>query len=147
MVVVAIGSRLMMDDAIGVLVAERIRKNLNNHGIDVVIAETDLAFGVNALERDGHVIVLDAFCSEKKPGEITVMSLQEIKEDETTPVSQHEYNLVDFIKRTNAFSGYLIGIEAADISYGLELSPQLQMLFNHICSDVQQIILNEPYDR
>ncbi len=147
MLVIAIGCRMMKDDAIGVLVAEHIQKKLNDNGIHVVIAETDFAFGIFALENDDHVIVLDAFCSGKKPGESTVLSLQEIENEETMQVSQHEHSLLDFIKQPAAeVHGYMIGIEAADIYYGLELSVQLKMLFNNICSSVEQIILNDLYN-
>lgn len=143
MVVVAVGCRLMKDDAIGVLVAEHIRENLNDHGINVVIAETDLGYGMAVLESDDRVIILDAFTSGKKPGSITILSLQEIEADETRPLSQHEHKLTDFIKRPYTAKGCLVGIEAADLNYGLELSVQLRLLFNDICNSVKHIILHE----
>ena len=141
--VVGIGCRLMKDDAIGVLVAERIRERLNNCGIDVVVTETDFEFGTDAIRDSDHVIILDAFISGKKPGEITVIPLRAFDATGTGAYTQHENSLLDYASRQCLVMGCLIGIEIADIDYGFELSEQLSLLFENICLNTERIILGE----
>lgn len=143
MVVVAIGSRLMKDDSVGVRVAERIQEGLNNIGIHVAIAETDYEFAKDALCDDSHAIILDAICSNKKPGEVTMLPLRDIGIAGTRPFTQHAYSLIDHIELTPGFEGCLIGIEAAELGYGLELSEQLASLFDNICDAVERMIIDE----
>lgn len=138
--VIAIGSRIMKDDGIGVWVAEAIRNNLIKENVDVVIAETDFEYGFEAVKTYNYVIVLDAMISGDTPGKITVLPLSEAKVQKRN-ASQHDMSLIDMISHEQNASGSLIGIEAGDVDFGFELSKPLQDKFKTICDNVQTEIL------
>ncbi len=94
--VIAIGSRIMKDDGIGLWVAEAIRNILNQENVDVVIAETDFEFGFEAIKPYKYVIVLDAMASGDAPGKIAVLPLSDVK-SQMRRVSLHDMSLIDMI--------------------------------------------------
>lgn len=138
--VIAIGSRIMKDDSIGVRTAEAIKKKLSKTNIDVVIAETDFEYGLEAVKAYDYVIVLDAMVSGGTPGRITVLPLFDV-EVQNRHASQHDMSLIDMITQEGYVLGSLIGIEAEDVDFGFELSKTLQNNFNVICNNLQKEIL------
>lgn len=138
--VIAIGSRIMKDDSIGVRTAEAIKKKLGKTNIDVVIAETDFEYGLEAVKAYDYVIVLDAMVSGGTPGKITVLPLSETKVQKRY-ASQHNMSLIDMIAQEGNVLGSLIGIEAENVGFGFGLSKTLQDHFNAICNNVQKEIL------
>lgn len=140
MAVIAIGSRIMKDDSVGVRTAEAIKEKLVKRNINVVIAETDFEFGLEAVKAYDYVIVLDAMVSGGKPGQVTVFSLFNA-EVQKRHASQHDMSLIDMIAKEGNVLGSLIGIEAENIDFGFKLSKTLQDNFNAICNNVQKEIL------
>lgn len=133
--VIAIGSRIMKDDGIGVWVAEAIESTLNEGNVDVVIAETDYEYGFDAAKAYDYVFVLDAMVSNNTPGRITVLPLSDAKV-QTSYASQHDMSLIDMLVRDGNPLGSLIGIEAHEVDFGFGLSQTLQEKFEEICSGV-----------
>ena len=140
MVVIAIGSRIMKDDGIGVWLAEAIESTLNKENIDVVIAETDFEFGFYAAKAYDYVFVLDAMVSGNAPGKITVFPLSDAKIQRSN-ATQHDMSLIDMLVRDINPPGSLIGIEANEVDFGFGLSNTLKEKFEKICADVLTEIL------
>ncbi len=138
--VIAIGSRIMMDDGIGVWVAEATENTLNEENVDVVLAETDYEYGFDAAKAYDYVFVLDAMASGNTPGKITVFPLSsaEVKKSDA---SQHDMSLIDMLVRDGNPPGSLIGIEAHEVDFGFGLSQTLQEKFEEICRGVLTEIL------
>lgn len=134
--VIAIGSRIMKDDGIGVWVAETIESTLNKENIDVVIAETDFEYGFDIAKSYDYVIVLDAMVSGRAPGDITVLSLAEAAEAKVSYTSQHDMSLIGMLARDVNSPGSLIGIEAHEVDFGFGVSQTLQEKFEEVCSGV-----------
>lgn len=133
--VIAIGSRIMKDDGIGVWVAEAIESTLNEGNVDVVIAETDYEYGFDAAKAYDYVFVIDAMASNNTPGRITVLPLSDAKV-QTSYASQHDMSLIDMLVCDGNLPGSLIGIEAHEVDFGFGLSQTLQEKFEEICSGV-----------
>ena len=138
--VIAIGSRIMKDDGIGVWVAEAIESALNKENVDVVIAETDFEYGFYAAKAYDYVFVLDSFVSGNMPGKITVFPLSDAK-FHTSYGSQHDMSLIHMLVRDVSPPGSLIGIEAHEVDFGFGLSQTLQEKFEEICGGVLTEIL------
>ncbi len=134
--VVAIGSRIMKDDSIGILVAEAIRNAMSQENIDVIIAETDFEYGFEAIKPYESIIVLDAMACGTTPGKITVVSFSEMK-PRIRKVSLHDMSLIDRIVFEGDASGSLVGIEAKEVEFGFGLSEVLQDKFEEICENVK----------
>ena len=141
--VAAIGCRLMKDDGVGIRVAEAIKAQLIEEHIGVVVAETDTEYGIEAVRDCGYVIVLDAVMSGRRAGQLTVFSLKDIGSIKKLFSSQHEMSLIDRLYREGKHNGCLIGIEAAEISFGFELSKPIQRLFKRICEQAKKQIIKK----
>lgn len=134
----------MKDDGIGVWVAKRIRDSMRERGIETFIAETDPESCIELIHEYDIIFVIDAAYAGREPGEISILSLSDAAMLQKQPNSQHEMNLLDLIyNRYSAISGYLIGIEPAEIRPGLSLSDKLIKSFNTICANVKSSILCE----
>lgn len=133
--VIAIGSRIMKDDGIGVWVAEAIESTLNKGNVDVVVAETDYEYGFDAAKAYDYVFVLDAMVTGNMPGKITVFPLSDAKVQKRY-ASQHDMSLIDMLVRDVNPPGSLIGIEADEVDFEFRLSHTLQDKFEKICGDV-----------
>ena len=138
--VIAIGSRIMKDDSIGILVTEAICNALSQENIDVIIAETDVEYGFEAMKPYESIIVLDAMACGDTLGKVSVLSLSEMK-TQMKKGTLHDISLIDRIVCEGDALGSLVGIEAKDVSFGLGLSDALQNKFEEICENVKAQIL------
>lgn len=140
---VAIGNRLMGDDGIAIKVAEDIREGLEIQGIKVIIGETDVYYCFNEIFDADIVFILDSSYYGKKPGTITVKSIKDFKIYEDKQFTQHGINLIKLIEMYNLDKKiYIIGIEIHEITYSFNISNSLTNKLKDICSQVQNIVLD-----
>jgi hydrogenase maturation protease len=142
MLVIGVGSVLMTDDGIGVLVADALRGMLRVQDVAVLVGETDVRFCLEELRADDFLVILDAVMPGSKPGRVTVTPLRDVIKAAAGPQAQHDYSLADAVAENYPdMAGCLIGIEASVIGFGLELSPALRERFDQICDGVLRTIL------
>ncbi|MBC8059193.1 MAG: hydrogenase maturation protease [Clostridiaceae bacterium] len=140
--VVAIGNRLMGDDGIALKVAEDIREVLEFQGINVIVGETDIYYCFNEILDADIIFILDASYYGKRPGTITVKSIEDFKIFENKQFSQHGINLIKLIEMNNLHKEiYIIGIEIHEITYSLNISNSLNKKLKDICWQVQKVVL------
>lgn len=142
--VIGIGSRIMMDDAIGINIVEGLRQLGTNPNITYILGETDVDYCIEEVLDFDFVIVIDAFLSGKQPGEITVLPLNELNEEsENSLYSMHGVHLLNMLRCARHLPvGILIGIEPYEINYGFALSDQLERYYVHIFNKVHRHIEN-----
>jgi hydrogenase maturation protease len=140
--VIGIGSRIMMDDAIGIHIVEDLIKADANQNINYICGETDVDYCIDEVRGHEYVIVVDAFLSGKSTGEISVIPLNELdKWSEDSFYSMHGAHLLNMLQRAgHSPEGILIGIEPYEINYGFTLSSQLQSCYSRILEEVQEHI-------
>ena len=142
LLVIGIGSRIMRDDGVGVLVAEALEGSLGRHSIPLLIGETDAQCCLAAIRPGDIPVLLDAMALGKEPGDIVVMDLQDALEHRRGLGTQHDCSLLNLIAlHAPKTQGYLIGIEAAEIGFGLTLSYALQASFDTTCAAVLEAVL------
>lgn len=140
---IGIGNILLGDDAIGVYVTEKIKKDFVNlqKQISVIIGETDYIYCLNEINKDDVVIVIDSIYTNKNFGDVSVFNIKECEEFFLSNISAHEINLINaLINEEKNVEAYLIGIEIKEINYSLELSETLKEKFSNICSEVTKNI-------
>ena len=139
--VIAIGNRLMMDDAVGVLVVENIKKQLEDRDIKVVIGETDIEYAFSNLNNQDEFYIVDSTCYGASPGTVILKTIEEVKNTRVQSYTIHSLGLFDFIN-LNKFDvkGYFIGIEIDTIDINFGLSAKLQEHFNVISDKVLSLI-------
>jgi hydrogenase maturation protease len=133
---------IMTDDGIGARVAGALQSRLEAHGIGVLIGETDVPCCLDAIRPDDYLIVIDSMLQGKAPGSLEIIPLQDARKSRGRLHSQHDFSLIDALSSSFPdIQGCLIGIEAAVLGFGFELSGELQTKFGQICEDVFQAIL------
>ncbi|MDD4493547.1 MAG: hydrogenase maturation protease [Eubacteriales bacterium] len=143
MKLVAVGNRFMKDDGIGIIVAEQLRDRLTDLKLDIIIGETDCGGGFYLLNDNDFVIILDAFYIGSEPGSVHMFSIHDVLLQPSGSVMQHDMSMIELMKLYNCkWRGYIIGIEAADIGFGDELSPILKEKFPQICWEIESTIKN-----
>lgn len=132
--VIAIGNRIMMDDAIGIKVVEGIEDDLKQLGFSIVIGETDIDYTLNEINEGDFIIIVDSSLMGVDPGTINVSNLKNIKEYNEKTYSLHQMSLVKVLSSSDVFKidGLLITIEASEINFGMELSRILKNKFEAI---------------
>jgi hydrogenase maturation protease len=140
--VIAVGSRIMRDDAAGIIAAEELVEELLAEGIQVIIGETDAAYCLDCINEGDSIIILDAAVSGRPWGTVWQLPLQNAFLQCNQNQFQHDADLLSILKTKNLkVTGLLICIEAADISQGWGLSRALQSKLTMICKEIIRIIL------
>jgi hydrogenase maturation protease len=147
-VVAGVGNRIMKDDSAGLRAVEAIRNDLAVLRIRPLICETDFMHCLDEITPDSFLIVVDAVKLGLEPGSIVSLPLKDIRIARGLLRTQHEHCLFDLLALfLPDIKGYLVGIEAADIDFGLELSNPLAERFDRICSNIikEITVLCAPY--
>lgn len=139
---IALGNRLMGDDAIGIYVAEALEPLLKQEGIQVILGETDVYYALNQITEGDYLIIMDASCFNTSVGSVTKYSLKELPMTSNNSYSLHQPSLLSLIgSYYKLVNGIVIGIEADKIEFTLGLSEGLKSLFPSICQEVYRIIM------
>lgn len=132
----------MRDDGVGSRVVKAIESSLMEHNISSLVGETDVQCCFDEIKQDDLLIIIDAMDQSKKPGSVDIMLLRDAIKHRGKLRTQHEFSLFDLIElHYPEIQGIFIGIEAAEIGFGFELSKPLQKCFQKICTDVLTKIL------
>lgn len=140
--VIALGSRLMMDDKIALLVSENLLNILTVNNIEVIIGETDVDYCLSKLNCEDEFYIIDSTCFGNVAGSITIRPLSDIKKAFKYQKQTHSLNLLDLINIYDIdVKGYFIGIEIHSIKMSYDISVELQEKFQAICSETLKIIV------
>ncbi|WP_035288281.1 hydrogenase maturation protease [Clostridium sp. KNHs214] len=136
--VIAIGNRIMKDDAIGILIGEELKDDLEKLDFEVILGETDVDYCLSFIDKEDFILILDCTLYGIQPGKISILDIKGNNNFFEKGYSQHQLSLV---KLLNSYSmknvtGYIIGIEGLDVSYGTELSKELLENFHNIKKQV-----------
>jgi len=140
--VLGIGNLLCRDDGIGVRIATEMQRLDKYSGIRIVDggAAPDLF-----VLLDGEVtnlIIVDALRGGGRPGEIYRLKLGEDNIADGAPASLHGMGILDSLKLMRQLGQQpppvtVIGIEPADVSHGLQLSPAIEAIIPAIIRAVE----------
>lgn len=133
----------MKDDAIGVLIGQELRSDLERLGFEVILGETDTDYSLSFIENGDFIFILDCTLYGIEPGKISILDINNKEIFFEKGYSQHQLSLIKLLNSYNFqnVTGYIIGIEGVDVDYGEELSKELLEKFNHIKSQVYQNIV------
>lgn len=139
---IAIGNRLMTDDAIGIYVAEAIEELLNKEGIEVVLGETDVYYTLSKVSDGDFLFILDSTQLDAPAGTITTFPLDKLPISNKNSYSLHHPSLLTLIASYHKLvKGLLIGIEVDKIDFSLGLSHSLESLLPSLCQEVYRLIM------
>jgi len=140
--VIAIGNRLMMDDAVALVILEKIKNTLEDEGIETIIGETDVEFCFSKLNEQDAFYIIDSTYYANFPGTVTFRNLDDIKKIAGCSRASHSLGLMELISLYKMdVKGYFIGIEIANIDINVGLSHILQGEVEHISSEILRFII------
>ncbi|MBZ9685317.1 hydrogenase maturation protease [Clostridium estertheticum] len=140
--VIAIGNRLMMDDAVAVMILERIKNKLEDKNIETIIGETDVDFCFSKLNQQDIFYIIDSTYYGNVPGTVTFKNLKDIKNTRGYCRSIHSLGLMELVNMHKMdIKGYFIGIEIANIDINIGLSNLLQGQLDYISRDILNFII------
>jgi len=142
-IVLGIGNPLCRDDGIGIRIVAEMRDSGKYPGIDIIDggAAPDL---FSLLDADsGKLIIVDALRGGGRAGEIYRIELGEENIADEAPASLHGMGILDSLKLMRQLGRHLpavviIGIEPADASHGLRLSPAIEALIPDLIKAVEE---------
>ena len=131
----------MMDDAIGVLVAENIKGFLECEDIEVIVGETDIEYCFSKLNLSDEFYIVDSTHYGSLPGSVIFKTLEEVKNSRAKNCSIHSLSLIDLMNLYKVnIKGYFIGIEIGEIEINIGLSGVLKEQFQVISHKVLKLI-------
>lgn len=129
-IVLGLGNTLNSDEGLGVQAVRLLETRLGNSAGQVEFLDGGV-LGLNLLpwvEECSHLLVLDAINAHKEPGTFIELKRDEIPLYTGIKLSDHQVTFQEVLGLAQ-FRGYLpeylhlIGIQPADLSVGVELSP------------------------
>jgi hydrogenase maturation protease len=129
-IVLGLGNILNRDEGLGVQAVKQLEARLGSAGAQVEFLDGGV-LGLNLLpwvEESSHLLVLDAINAHKEPGTLIELNRDEIPLYSGIKLSDHQVNFQEVLGLAK-FRGhfpahlYLIGIQPADLTIGVDLSP------------------------
>lgn len=124
--IVGVGNLLLMDEGVGVHVVQE----LEQRRVPPHVVLVDGGTSPDALAFVGDVaklVIVDAVRGGGEPGTIYRLTPEDIEEDDRNPLSLHEWDLMDSLKLsgywTEGMEVVIVGVEPAEMEWGLDLSP------------------------
>ena len=138
-----IGNPLCRDDGIGIRVIAEMRESGKYPAIEIIDGGSapDL---LSLLDPDpGKLIIVDALRGGGRPGDIYRLDLGEENIAEEMPASLHGMGILDSLKLMKQLDRYppgviIVGIEPADVTHGLYLSPTIEALVPDLVKAVEE---------
>lgn len=138
---IAIGNRLMSDDGISIKVAEKLSPRLKQLPVELIYGETDIDYALGKIQDGDFLFIVDSTYLEIEPGSVTFTPISEASGQYTQVYSQHQPSLIHLLKLYGkSVEGYIVGIEAKEIDFSIELSDVLQERLPNICDEVYKFI-------
>lgn len=139
---IAIGNRIMGDDSIGIKVLEKLTEELEKEEIQVIFGETDIDYALSKIDNRDFLFIIDSTYFNIAPGTVTFTPIEKAMIGQHQPIySQHQPSLINLLNTyKKSVSGYIIGIEVAEIHFSLDLSEILSKKFLSICEEIHKFI-------
>lgn len=98
---------------------------------------------MDEIRPDDFLVVIESMIQGKESGSIEIVPWHDATKSHGNLHSQHDFSLIDAISLIYLdIHGYLIGVEAAEIGFGFELSDALRERFENICDNVLKAVVD-----
>jgi len=146
--IIGIGSWLNGDDAVGLVVAERLSKEgLLPEGVEVIEAPGDPVALLQLIESCRRALILDAAEMELPPGSVRMLGWRELPERFIPHHSLHAIGLLDILamaRRLGVTTDVsLVAIQPESCDYSAELSPPVAQQLSSVIDLVLKEVTHE----
>ncbi len=142
MKLLAMGNVLMGDDGIAVYMAGILEESLREMGIEVIYGETDIGYCLSRIQEGDYIILLDASDLGKEPGEITMLSFDNLKTNYQN-MTHHSVSFLDLLRLYFPKNdGNVITVQVKDIHLCYGISKELKEKTANLSLALQKQILS-----
>lgn len=146
--VLGIGNILLGDEGIGVRVVEAMRDLDLPAGVELADGGTMGPALADLLEGRDKVIVIDAVTAGGPPGAIYRLTAEDLLAEDGRRLSLHELGLVEALRLSRQagrppLQVVVLGVQPAEMSWGLALSPRLQATIPRLIELVRAELLDK----
>ena len=141
-VVAGMGNLLMRDDGVGIHAVRAIENNPPS-GVRVLDVGTAILHALPLLEGARRVLVIDAVRAGGPPGSVYFLDSRDA-DLRNRASSIHSWGLLEALKlmgRGESPEIYVLGVEPAEVDYGMELSPAVKAALNDVTGMVRRIVV------
>lgn len=125
-----IGNLILKDEGIGVHVVRTLEEKKLPPEVDLVDGGTATMDLLSVIYESERIIVIDALKAGGEPGTIYRCLPEDLMGASDRPLSLHQLGLLDVLGMSRQLGGnaavIIIGVEPKEISWGLELTEELQ---------------------
>jgi hydrogenase maturation protease len=153
--ILCVGSRLMRDDALGLVVGETLLKRNLPAKVKIFETGSDVFTLLDEIAGFDNLIIVDAIKSGSSPGEVVVVDLGRLSQERVSEIqSLHDVDVISAIRL-----GYelfrekmprkilLVGVGAKEISLGIGLSEEVEKAIPKILETISHLLeLDSPDD-
>jgi hydrogenase maturation protease len=129
-VIIGIGNLILRDEGVGVHVIRQLENRELPPGVELVDGGTagmDLLPLIHGAER---ILLIDALRAGGEPGTIYRVTPEDLSRETPRPLSLHQVGLLEVLGMAKQLGAHrevtIIGVEPKEISWGMELSPEVE---------------------
>ncbi len=147
-IVLGIGNLLNSDEGLGIHAVRRLEQKFGQPGIDLQFVDGG-TLGLNLLpliEDASHILLLDCVNAGQPPGTVVELTKDQIPLYSGVKMSVHQTTFQEVLGLANLRSRlpphlHLIGVQPADLSVGVELSPIVADKLPEIMKRAEEILV------
>ncbi len=135
--VLGVGNILVQDEGIGVRALEWFQVHYACPDIEMIDGGTMGLDLLHYLTGKDHLLILDAIQADKSPGEITILTGDDVPAFLGMKISPHQIGVQDLLA-TAQLMGYtppqvvILGVQPKNLSVGLDMSPAVAAQVEHL---------------
>jgi len=140
--ILGIGNLILKDEGIGVHVVRALEEKKLPPEVDLIDGGTATMDLLSIIYESRRIIVIDALKAGGEPGTIYRCLPEDLMETSDRPLSLHQLGLLDVLGMSRQLGGdaavVIIGVEPKEISWGLELTEELQAVVPKVVKAVKK---------
>ncbi len=145
LVFLGIGNELRHDDAVGLVVVEKLHSRVNNRDVTLLNCADIPENFTGHVKRLGPdcVVLVDAADFGGHPGDVHAFTIGDVEEG---GISTHKASLAvlgAYLRSETGASVFIVGIQPGSTEFGTGLTPRLQEASDSI-AEVISTVLNDP---
>ena len=129
-VVIGIGNLILGDEGLGVQVVRELQDRELPPGVELVDGGTSAMDLLPLIREAERIVFIDALRAGGEPGTIYRVSPEDLVGETQRPLSLHQVGLLEVLGMAKQLGGHgevaIIGVEPREISWGMELSPEVE---------------------
>lgn len=143
--ILAIGSELKTDDAVGMYIADELLKyNLNKDNVCIIKGATAPENFTGEIKKfkPSKMLIIDAADTGKKPGEIDIIDTNCVQGASFSTHMMPINVFIDYLLQHFDCKILIIGIQPEDLEFGLDITPKIKRTANSLVKLIAKNILN-----